>query len=129
MPAEASSATGKDAKLSAQREHGNFPRSLKEPPATSVRTIVEYLVLVLIEQAVTAVQSQFTKGYSVVPAPIVITTGALIVVSAGIVCATTMQYLQPLLYVAAGILIVNVPSAKVTAEEIIKLRHKRLDSQ
>ena len=62
----------------------------------SVRTTVEYLVLVLIEQASTGVQSQFNKGYSVVPSPIVITTGALMVVSTGIVCATTIQYLQPL---------------------------------
>lgn len=81
----ASSATGKDSKPSVQREQGSLPRSLKEPPATLVRTTVEYLVLVFIEQAKTGVQSQFSSGYSVVPVPIVITTGALIVVSAGMV--------------------------------------------
>ena len=86
---------GREAKLSAQREHGNLPNSLNTPVVVLVLTITEYLVLVLIEQAVTGLQSQLTRSYSVVPSPIVITTGALIVASAGIACAITMQYLQP----------------------------------
>ena len=87
---------GKEAKLSAQREHGNLPNSLKTPVVVFVLTTTEYLVLVLIAQAVTGLQLQPTRLYSVVSSPIVITTGAVIVVSAGIDCATTIQYLQPL---------------------------------
>jgi hypothetical protein len=82
--------------LSAQREQGSLPSSLKTPVVVLVLTTVEYLVLVLIEQAVTGLQSHPTRLYSVVPSPIVITTGAVIVVSAGMAYATTMQYLHPL---------------------------------
>jgi hypothetical protein len=45
----------------------------------------------------------------------VITTGAVMVVATGMVCATIMQYFLQLPYVPAGMLIVNVLSAKVTA--------------
>jgi len=80
---DAVSSTGKEAKFSAQREHGNLPSSLNTPVVALVLTTVEYLVLVLIEQAVTGLQLQLTRLYSVVPSPMVITTGAVIVVSAG----------------------------------------------
>jgi len=50
-----------------------------------VLTITEYRVRALIEQAKTFVQSQLSKGYSVVPSPIVMTTLAATVVAAGIV--------------------------------------------
>lgn len=61
-----------------------FPSSLKAPPVALVETTVEYLVLVRIAQAVTWAQQRFVRGYCSVPAPIVMTTGALIVVAAGI---------------------------------------------
>ena len=55
-------ATGNEAKLSEQWEQGSLPRSLKEPVVVLVTTFVEYLVLVFIEQAVTAEPSQFNSG-------------------------------------------------------------------
>jgi hypothetical protein len=77
---------GIESKLSAHLEQGTLPNSLNEPPVVVVRTQVEYLVLVLIAHAVTGLQSQFTNGYVVVVTPpIVITTGASIVVVAGMV--------------------------------------------
>ena len=103
-----------------------MPSNLNTPVVALVLTIVEYLVLVFIEQAVIGLQSQPTRLYSVVPSPIVITTGAVMVVSAGIAYATTIQYLHPFPYTPAGMLIVKVPSAKVTAVEMIKLLHRRL---
>jgi hypothetical protein len=81
----AASGAGKEAKLSAQREQGSLPNNLNTPVVVFVFTTTEYLVLVLIAQAVIGLQSQLTKLYSVVPSPMVITTGAVIVVSAGIV--------------------------------------------
>ena len=116
---------GKEARLSEQREQGSLPKSLNTPVVASVFTTVEYLVLVLIEQAVIGLQSQPTKSYSVASSPMVITTGAVIVVSAGMAYATTIQYLHPSPYTPSGMLIVKVPSAKVTALEIIKLLHSR----
>jgi hypothetical protein len=51
-------------------------------------------------------------------------TGAVIVVSAGIVCATTIQYFLPSPYAPSGIVIIRpVPAVKVVAVEIIKLSH------
>ena len=60
----------------------------------SVLTIVEYFVLLLIALAVIGSQSHATSGYTCVPFTIEITTGASTGVSAGMLCAVTMQYLQ-----------------------------------
>src|SRR5699024_11456752 len=75
-------------------QHG-FPRSLNVPPVAVVFTHTEYLVRVLIEQAVTGAQLHLVNGYCCVPSPTVTTTGELIVVVAGIVCATIMQIFSP----------------------------------
>lgn len=78
--------------------HGQaLPNNLNVPPVALVDTTVEYRVRVRMPQAVTGAQQRFVRGYCWVPVPIVITTGALIVVVAGMDWATTMQYLQPLL--------------------------------
>jgi hypothetical protein len=75
--------------------HDNPPIDLNTPPIAFVDTIVEYLVLVLIAQAVTCEQSHLTNGYTVVVSPPILNaTGILIVAVAGIVCAITTQYLQ-----------------------------------
>lgn len=73
-----------------------LPSSLKVPPVALVETTVEYRVLVRMPQAVTWAQQRLVSGYCSVPDPMVTTTGALMVVAAGIAWATTMQYLQPL---------------------------------
>jgi hypothetical protein len=52
-PPAGASAIGRESKLSAQREQGSLPSRRKAPDVVSVRTTVEYLVLVLMEQAVT----------------------------------------------------------------------------
>lgn len=71
------------------------PSSRKAPPVALVETTVLYRVRVLMPQAVTCAQLRLVSGYCAVPVPMVTTTGALIVVVAGIVCATTMQYFSP----------------------------------
>lgn len=65
-------------------EQQGLPSILKEPPAAVVTTTVLYFVLVRIPHAVTCEQLHFVRGYCTVPEPIVITTGAFIVVAAGI---------------------------------------------
>lgn len=75
--------------------HGRLPHSRKLPPVGVVCTTVAYFVRVRIEQAVAWAQLLLVSGYSVVPVPMVMYTGALIVVVAGIVCATMIQYLHP----------------------------------
>jgi hypothetical protein len=74
---------------------GMFPRSLNTPVVALVSTLVLYFVLVRMLQAVACVQSHLFSGYNSVPAPIVMNTGAVIVVASGIACATTIQYLHP----------------------------------
>jgi hypothetical protein len=92
-PSVAAAGAGMDNRLSAHLEQGILPNSLKVPDVVSVCTQVEYLVLVFIAQAVTGAQLQSSNGYvTVASPPIVITTGAVIVVVAGIACATTIQY-------------------------------------
>ena len=80
---------------------------------------------VLIAQAVTCAQHLFVSGYTVVVSPpIEIATGILIVAVEGIDCATTMQYLQPLEYEPAGMLIssVSVPLTVTTVTEVLIVR-------
>jgi hypothetical protein len=50
----------------------------------------------------------------------VMTTGALMVVVSGMLWATTMQYFSPFWYAPAGMLIVNVSLANVTAFEMTR---------
>jgi hypothetical protein len=74
-------------------QHPISPNNLNTPLVVLVETHALYLVLVLTLQAVACWQFLLTRGYNVaVSPPIVINTGAVIVVSAGIVCAITMQY-------------------------------------
>jgi hypothetical protein len=61
-----------------------FPSILNVPPVALVETTVEYLVRVRRLAAVTCAQQRFVRGYSSVPVPIVITTGAVMVVASGI---------------------------------------------
>ena len=75
-------------------QHG-LPSNRNAPPVALVKTAVAYRVRVLMPQAVTCAQLRLVSGYCAVPVPMVITTGALMVVAAGIVCATTMQYFSP----------------------------------
>ena len=74
-----------------------LPSIRNEPPVADVETQVEYRVRVRMPQAVTCAQLRLVSGYSVVPVPMVMYTGALIVAVSGIACATTMQYFSPLL--------------------------------
>ena len=76
-------------------EQQGRPSSLNVPLVALLDTTVEYFVLVRMAHAVTCAQHRFVRGYSSVPSPMVITTGATMVVSAGMVWATTMQYLHP----------------------------------
>ena len=62
-----------------------LPSILNVPPVALVETIVEYFVLVRMAHAVTCAQHLFTRGYVSVPVPMVMTTGAVMVVAAGIV--------------------------------------------
>jgi hypothetical protein len=50
----------------------------------------------------------------------VMTTGALMVVVSGMLWATTMQYFSPFWYAPAGILMVSVSLANVTASEMTR---------
>lgn len=93
------------------------------PPVALVDTTVLYLVRVRIPQAVACEQLHLVSGYCCVPVPMVMTTGALMVVAAGIACATTMQYLQPFVYEPAGMFITRLPPVNVTLLEIISLSH------
>ena len=62
------------------------PKDLNTPPVAFVETTVEYLVLVLIPQAVICEQSHLTNGYTVVVTPpIEKATGIFIVAVEGIV--------------------------------------------
>nr|DAF77905.1 MAG TPA: hypothetical protein [Caudoviricetes sp.] len=69
-----------------------LPSIRNEPPVADVETQAEYRVRVRMPQAVTCAQLRLVSGYSVVPVPMVMYTGALIVAVSGIACATTMQY-------------------------------------
>jgi hypothetical protein len=109
-------------------QHLRPPKDLNTPPIAFVETIVEYLVRVLIAQAVTCEQSHLVNGYTVVVSPPILkATGIAIVAVVGIVCAITIQYLQPSLYALTGksITSVSVPSTVITVTdvEIIKFLH------
>ena len=76
--------------------HGQaFPNSLKVPPVALVETTVEYLVRVRMPQAVTWAQQRLVRGYCSVPVPMVTTTGAFMVVAAGMAWAMIIQYFHP----------------------------------
>jgi hypothetical protein len=64
-------------------QHGS-PSILNTAVVGVVSTIVEYLVRARTPQAVTGLQHLLTNGYCCVPDPMVNTTGAFIVVAAGI---------------------------------------------
>jgi hypothetical protein len=55
----------------------------------------------------------------------VMTTGALMVVVSGMLWATTMQYFSPFWYAPAGILMVSVSLANVTAWLMTKCGQRR----
>jgi hypothetical protein len=76
-------------------QHG-FPIIRNVPPVAFVTTIVLYFVRVRTPHAVTGAQHRFVSGNCAVPAPMVNTTGALIVAVVGMLCARTMQYFSPL---------------------------------
>ena len=65
--------------------------------ADASTTQTEERVRVRMPQAVTCAQLRLVRGYSSVPVPIVMYTGALMVVVAGMDWATTIQYFPPLL--------------------------------
>nr|DAM16679.1 MAG TPA: hypothetical protein [Caudoviricetes sp.] len=100
---------------------GGLPNSLKVPPVGVVDTTVLYLVRLRMLHAVTCAQQRFIRGYCAVPVPMVIYTGADMVVVSGMLCATTMQYFPPLAYTPAGRLIISpVPATNVTDWDIIR---------
>jgi hypothetical protein len=61
-----------------------LPKSLNRPLEGVVSTLIGYLVLDPIPDAVRGEQSLLTTGYCTVPEPMVITTGAFIVAVDGI---------------------------------------------
>ena len=64
-------------------EQQGCPSMRNEPPVGVVTTQTEYRVRVRMPQAVTCAQLRLVRGYSSVPVPIVMYTGALMVVVAG----------------------------------------------
>lgn len=111
--------------------HESPLKTLNTQPVPLVETHVGYRLRVRIAHAVTCAQHILVSGYTVVVTPpIDIATGILIVAVDGIVCAITMQYLHPFLYVPAGMFInsVGTPLTVVTVTDvlIIKFGHSVL---
>ena len=100
-----------------------MPSILNVAPVADVTTRVAYLVRVLTPQAETCAQHRVVSGYCTVPSPIWITTGALIVGSTGIDCASTMQTFSPSLYEFAGSVMTRLPPVKATLVEIAMRSH------